>query len=148
MSRVPYWFYKMYNFLYRIKIPILPQIFMYLNRIVWGAYIPASCKIGKGIKFGYGGSGVIIYARAVIGDNTLISSCVTISGTSKIYNVPIIGDNVFLGGGCKVLGDIKVGNNVIVGANAVVLSDVPDNCIVAGIPAKIIKTNIKVQDYV
>ncbi|QCX34861.1 hypothetical protein FDN13_12080 [Caloramator sp. E03] len=55
---------------------------------------------------------------------------------------PIIGDNVFIGPGSRLLGGFKVGNNVIIGANAVVINDVPDNCVVAGIPAKVIKTNV------
>lgn len=43
------------------------------------------------------------------------------------------------GAGCKVLGKIKIGNHVIVGANAVVTHDVPDNSVVAGIPARVIR---------
>ena len=44
-----------------------------------------------------------------------------------------------LGGGTFVFGDITVGNNVIIGANSVVNKDVPDNAIVAGAPAKILR---------
>lgn len=121
---------------------------MWINRILFGAYIPPSCNIGKGSRFGYGGSAVVIHARAIIGKNCLISPAVTIGGRSRIYDVPVIGDNVFIGGGVKVLGNVKIGNNVVIGANAVVIHDIPDNCIVAGIPAKIIKTNINVEDYV
>ena len=43
-----------------------------------------------------------------------------------------------LGAGAKLLGDITIGENVKVGANAVVLTDVPDNAIAVGIPARII----------
>ena len=148
MSRIPYYIYIISNFFYRFKIPILPTMFVWINRIIWGAYIPTSCKLGQGTKFGYGGSGVVIHARARLGRNCLISPCVTIGGRSRIYDVLVIGDNVFIGGGAKVLGNVKIGNNVVIGANAVVIYDVPDNCIVAGMPAKIIKTNIKVEDYV
>lgn len=38
-----------------------------------------------------------------------------------------------------VYGNVKIGNNVIVAPNAVVIHDVPDNCVVAGVPARIIK---------
>ena len=41
--------------------------------------------------------------------------------------------------GCKVVGKITVGNNVIIAPNSVVVKDVPDNAIVSGIPAKILK---------
>lgn len=148
MSKLPYYFYIIYNLIYKLKIPIIPKIMVMINRIFWGVYIPASCTLGKGTKFGYGGSAVVIHARAVVGKNCLISPCVTIGGRSRIYDVPIIGDNVFIGGGAKILGNVKIGNNVVIGANAVVINDIPDNCIVAGIPAKIIKRNIQVEDYV
>lgn len=49
-----------------------------------------------------------------------------------------IGDNVFIGSGVQILPDVKVGNNVIIAAGAVVNSDIPDNVIVGGVPAKII----------
>jgi len=90
---------------------------------------------------------LIVQKRAVIGDNVTIAQCVTIGGRSKKKNVPIIGNNVYIGAGAKILGDIIIGNNVIIGANSVVLIDVPDNSVVAGIPAKIIKRNINYSDY-
>jgi carbonic anhydrase/acetyltransferase-like protein (isoleucine patch superfamily) len=48
---------------------------------------------------------------------------------------PIIGSNVDIGSGAKILGPIRVGNNVLIGANAVVIMDIPDNCIAVGVPA-------------
>lgn len=51
----------------------------------------------------------------------------------------IIGKNVWIGDKAAVLSGVHVGNNVIIAANAVVTKDVPDNCIVGGVPAKILK---------
>lgn len=82
---------------------------------------------------------MIIHKRAKIGKECIIGSCVTIGGKSGWYEVPVIGNNVEISTGAKVLGPVIVGNNVIIGANAVVVKDVPDNCIVAGCPAKIIR---------
>lgn len=127
---------------------MIPTILLYLNRILWGAYIPPSCLIGSKTKFGYGGSGVVIHNRVKIGKNCIINPGVTIGGRSRIYEVPEIGDNVFIAGGAKILGNVKVGDNVIIGANAVVIDNVPDNCIVAGIPAKIIRTDINPKEYI
>lgn len=59
----------------------------------------------------------------------------------------IVGNNCFIGGGAYILPGVHIGDNVIVGMGAVVTKDVPDNCIVAGNPAKIIKENIKVGRY-
>ena len=50
-----------------------------------------------------------------------------------------IGDNCYISTGVTILGPVTIGNNVIIGAGAVVTKDVPDNCVVAGVPAKIIK---------
>lgn len=63
-------------------------------------------------------------------------------GRSNKEGHPIIGNNVYVATGAKVLGDITVGDNVIIGANAVVIHDVPSNCSVGGVPAKILKENI------
>ena len=51
----------------------------------------------------------------------------------------IIGDNVNFGLGVKVFGQITIGSNVSIGANSVVTHDIPDNAVVGGIPARIIK---------
>jgi serine O-acetyltransferase len=45
--------------------------------------------------------------------------------------------------GAKIIGEVVVGNNVKIGANAVVVKDVPDNCTVAGVPARIVRLNGK-----
>lgn len=58
-----------------------------------------------------------------------------------------IGDHCFIGGGSFILPGVHIGNNVIVGMGAVVTKDVPDNCIVAGNPARIIRENITVGKY-
>jgi len=60
----------------------------------------------------------------------------------------VIGNNVYLGAGSRILGPVKIGNDCIIAPNAVVIDDVPDHSIVAGIPARIIKTDIEVSDYV
>ncbi|APX73350.1 transferase [Companilactobacillus allii] len=57
------------------------------------------------------------------------------------YTKPIsIGDDVWIGGNVTIIGGVTIGNNVIVGAGAVVTKDVPDNTIVAGVPAKVIRS--------
>ena len=55
-----------------------------------------------------------------------------------------IGDNCYISTGVTILGPINIGNNVIIAAGAVVTKDIPDNCIVAGVPAKIIKDEPKI----
>lgn len=50
-----------------------------------------------------------------------------------------VGNNCYFGLDAKIFGPVKIGNNVIVGANTVVIKDIPDNAVVSGIPAKIIR---------
>ena len=51
-----------------------------------------------------------------------------------------IGDNVFIGSGTRITYNVKIGSNVIIGACSLVNRDIPDNCVVAGVPVKVIKT--------
>lgn len=50
-----------------------------------------------------------------------------------------VGDNVWFGGGCRVLPGITIGSNVVIGAGSVVTHDIPDNCVAAGNPCRIIR---------
>ncbi len=140
--------YYIANRLYRYNVPFIPGIIKGIIFIIYNSIIPYTANIGKGSKLGYGGIGVVIHSRASIGENVLIGTNVTIGGRSKQKNVPIIGNNVYIGTGAKILGNVKIGDNVVIGANAVVINDVEDNCIVAGVPARVIKKDIKVEDYV
>lgn len=107
-----------------------------------GIQIDLKEDIGEGIKFMHY-SNIVIHSKS-IGKNCTIFQGVTIgnSFSKKTFGVPEIGDNVIVFSGAKVLGNIKIGNNVVIAANSVVLSDVPDNCIVGGVPAKIISNNL------
>ena len=81
----------------------------------------------------------------MIGPNTLITTVghpfsPKDRREKKAYSKPVaIGDDVWIGGNCTILPGVTIGNNVVVAAGAVVTKDVPDNCVVAGVPARIIK---------
>lgn len=60
-------------------------------------------------------------------------------GNSRYPGVPKIGNNVYIAKGAIVFGGITIGNNVTIGANSVVNTPVPDNSVVAGVPAKILR---------
>jgi serine O-acetyltransferase len=136
------------HWLYTHKVPILPKLIYFLQFLLFNSSVPAQTKIGKGSVFAYGGIGTVIHARAVIGSHCIIGQGITIGGRSKIEKVPVIGDYVYIGAGARILGDVTIGDNVVIGANAVVIHNIPSNCAVAGMPAKIIKQNIKMEDYV
>lgn len=131
--------YRIASWLRKYHVPLLPNICTLLIFLLYNSKVPASAKIGKGTKLGYGGIGVVIHDRTVIGEHVMIGPNVTIGGRSGHYEVPVIGDHVDISTGAKVLGPIKIGNHVVIGANAVVIKDVPDNAVVAGVPARIIR---------
>lgn len=93
-------------------------------------------NIGFGIKIFHWGS-IVINGKAIIGSNFCVYPGVCI-GRTKDDKTPIIGDNVTFFTNSGAYGGVHIGNNVTVAPNAVVTHDVPDNCVVAGIPAKII----------
>jgi len=148
MSRILLLIYSIAYKLNTLKVPIIPELINKLFvRLLFGCQIGLGAKIGKNVVLGYGGLGIVIHPRSIIGDNVNIGTGVTIGGTSGKYDVPSIGDNTIISSGAKIIGPIKIGKNCVIGANAVVIHDVPNNSLVAGIPAKIIKNNIDVQEY-
>lgn len=148
MSKGLILFFRLSCLLYKLRLPIAPNMISYFIRFVFSAWIPYNTNIGKNITFGYGGLGIVIHGRVLIGSNCHIDQHVTIGGTSKKYGVPIIGNNVYIGSGAKILGPIIIGDNVIIGANSVIIKDIPSNCLVVGVPGKIIRTGVKKEDYV
>lgn len=113
-------------------------------------------NIGEGCHFGdY--NHITCINKIKIGSYVLTGRWVTISDNShggneyKDLHIPpikrklfskgevVIGNNVWIGDKATILAGVTIGNGVIIGANTVVTKDVPDYCIVAGNPARIIK---------
>lgn len=92
--------------------------------------------IGPGLFIQHGFATII--SAESIGADCWINQQVSIGYTDST-GAPKIGDNVTVNAGAKVLGNIVVGDNVKVGANAVVIKNVPPDCTVVGVPARIVR---------
>ena len=96
------------------------------------------------------GRGVVISERVVIrdSDNHAITSTVNeVMGETKGDEKPtvapiVIQDHVWLGMNAIVLKGVTIGEGAIVAAGSVVTKDVPSHCLVAGVPAKVVKTDV------
>lgn len=107
-----------------------------------GIEIHPGAKIGKGLFIDHG-NGVIIGETTIIGDNVTLYQGVTLGGTGKEHGKrhPTIGNNVMISAGAKILGSFTIGDNSKVGAGSVVLSEVPPNSTVVGVPGRVVKRN-------
>ena len=105
-----------------------------------GIEIHPGATIGKGLFIDHG-HGVVIGETTIIGDNVTLYQGVTLGGTGKESGKrhPTIGDNVMISAGAKVLGSFTIGAGSKIGAGSVVLSEVPPNSTVVGVPGRIIK---------
>lgn len=134
------WFYR-HHFRF---IPFLLKGSIYLSN---KSFIDPSTKIGKNCVLGYRGIAVVIHKRAIIGNNVTIGTCVIIGGNKKEQGVPVIEDNCYIATGAKILGNITIGTGSFIGANSVVTRSVPPKSLVSGIPGKVIKENINIDEY-
>ena len=109
-----------------------------------GIEIHPGATIGRRLVIDHG-VGIVIGETTEIGDDVLIYQGVTLGGTGKDVGKrhPTIGNNVMISAGAKVLGPFKIGDNSRVAAGAVVLSEVPPNSTVVGVPARVVKQDGK-----
>ncbi len=134
------------HWLYEHKFYFLARWYSQRTAHRTGIEIHPGAKIGKGLFIDHG-TGVIIGETTIIGDNVTLYQGVTLGGTGKEQGKrhPTIGNNVMISAGAKVLGSFTVGDNSKIGAGSVVLSEVPPNSTVVGVPGRIVKRdNVRV----
>lgn len=139
--RIGSWLYYKRNVLAKIcNIPI--KIIYKINTLLTGIQMPLGTSTGGGIRFEHF-SCVVIAQSVKIGKYCTIHQGVTLGRTfsGKKAGVPTLEDHAVVFAGAKIIGNVHVGSHAVIGANAVVINDVPDYCVVAGVPAKIISNN-------
>lgn len=125
--------YVVISVLYLIYVKLYKMNISRMARISVGAYLDKTNP--KGVYIGRG-SYVSSGARILTHDFSRGIKCDT-----------VIGENCFIGVNSIVMPGVNVGNEVVIGSGAVVTKDVPSNCIVAGNPARIIRTGIHTIKY-
>ena len=127
---------------YSLKLPVIRQlmiaIYLVVNQLclmMSGAHLQVESDIGPGLIV-HNAVGVLILVKRM-GHSCTLTQDVSI-GTIRGEVRPTIGNNVFFGAGSKVFGPVTIGNNVVVCPNSFVAGDVPSNCTVMGVPARII----------
>jgi serine O-acetyltransferase len=130
--------YRFSHWAHTLRVPVVRQILIFvallwqrwIQIILAGVIVSPDAEIGPGmiLHTAYG----LQIAPVKIGSGCTFNSQVLI-GTG----VKSIGNNCYFGPGSKIVGECKIGNNVLVVANSVVLTDVPDNTTIMGVPARI-----------
>lgn len=103
-----------------------------------GAELQPAARIGAGVVLKHT-TGLVVGGEVVAGERLTLHQNVTLGDRVPFGGQPRLGDDVTVGAGACVLGPISIGDRVTVAANSVVLDDVPDDCVVAGAPARIVR---------
>ena len=106
--------------------------------IMMGAVINIGAVIGPGTMIDMG---AILGGRATVGANCHIGAGAVLAGVIEPASATpvIVEDGVLVGANAVVIEGVHVGKNAVVAAGAVVIEDVPENAVVAGCPARVIK---------
>lgn len=131
--------HRLAHTLHRAGVPVVPRAISHFNRFLTGIEIHPGARIGEGLFIDHG-MGVVIGETAEIGDDCNILQGVTLGGTSlhRTKRHPTLGNRVTVGAGAKLIGAIEVGDNARIGAGSVVVTNVPPNATVVGVPGHVV----------
>lgn len=132
------------------KWPDQIKLTNFINLIPPTATIAKTVQLGHGLQINPGvvvapftrlGNFVSLNRNVSLGHHVVVEDYVTINPGTNIAGFCQIGENTVIGMGANIVENVKIGKNVVVGAGSLVTKDVPDNVVVYGVPAKIIRQN-------
>ena len=131
--------HRIAHFFWKIGMPFIPRYISEIARELTGIEIHPGAEIGSDFFIDHG-TGCVIGETTEIGKNVTIFSGVVLGGTNiaPVKRHPTLGNNIVIGTGAKILGPVNIGDNVKIGANSVVVTDVPPNSVVVGVPGKVV----------
>jgi len=106
--------------------------------VMMGAVLNIGAKVGEGSMIDMG---AILGGRATVGKHCHIGANAVLAGVIEPPSATpvVVGDNVVVGANAVVLEGVQVGANAVIAAGAIVTADVPENAVVAGAPARVVK---------
>ena len=125
--------------LHRRGLPFIPRGIMQFVRFITGIEIHPGATIGPRFVIDHG-MGIVIGETTEIGPDVTIYQGVTLGGTSTRRtkrHPPLVGNNV-VGAGAKVIGAVEIGENARIGAGSVVITNVPAQATIVGVPGHIV----------
>ncbi len=136
------WIHRISHALWRARLRLAARTLSQVGRFFTGVDIHPGALLGRRLFIDHA-AGVVIGETAIVGSDVTMYQGVTLGGTGKGHGKrhPTVCDRVFIGNNANILGNITVGENSRVGAGSVVLSDVPPNSTVVGVPAHIVYLN-------
>jgi serine acetyltransferase len=119
-----------------------PYCVVYRVVFAWilGIELPLRSRVGPGLKL-FHGQGLVVHEFVDIGSGVVLRHGTTIGAKAGNPNVPRIGNGVDIGSNSVILGDIYLGDGCVVGAGSVVTKSVSPSSVVAGNPAKELRTS-------
>jgi len=136
------WIHRISHKLWRAKWRLAARLLSQVGRFFTGVDIHPGALLGRRLFIDHA-AGVVIGETSIVGSDVTMYQGVTLGGTGKGHGKrhPTVCDGVFIGNNANVLGNVTIGENSRVGAGSVVLSDVPPNSTVVGVPAHIVYRN-------
>ncbi len=132
------WTHRVAHALWRAGWQLAARWVSHVGRFLTGIEIHPAAVLGPGLFIDHG-MGVVIGETAEVGENVNILQGVTLGGTSvkREKRHPTIGDNVSIGAGAKIIGGFTIGAGSRIGAGSVVVREVPEHCVVVGVPGRV-----------
>ena len=141
--------HRLSHFLWKHNFKLLARMHSQFWRFWTQIEIHAGAEIASGVFIDHG-SGLVIGETAIVEKGVMLYHGVTLGGTGKDVGKrhPTVREGALVSAHAQVIGPIEIGKNAKVGAGAVVVSDVPADVTVVGIPAKVVRVHGKKDDLV